>query len=92
MIRSCEGRVECLGYASFLARREPVLRRWFERLEREIAEIAASADGPSRRLVELQHALVDLFRELDPQPTRYADEALKRRSLGKGVRTNVSLA
>ena len=75
MIASADGGVECLGYASFLERREPEFRRWFERLEKEIGEISES---PNRRLTELQHALVDLIRELDPQALRYSDEVLEK--------------
>lgn len=75
MIATTNGRVECLGYASFLERREPEFRRWFERLEKEIGEIA---EAPNRRVIELQHALVDLIRELDPQSLRYSDEVLEK--------------
>jgi hypothetical protein len=77
MIRREDGRAECLGYAGFLECRDADFRRWFTRLETELAELANS-DTPNKRLVDLQHALVDLIRELDPQRTRYADEALQK--------------
>jgi hypothetical protein len=64
-----------LGYAAFLERTEPSFRRWFARLEDEIDELAHS---PNLRLVELQHALIDLIRELDPEGTRYSNEVLQK--------------
>ncbi len=75
MVATANGRVECLGYASFLERREPEFRRWLERLETEIGEIA---ERPNRRVIELQHALIDLIRELDPQSLRYSAEVLQK--------------
>jgi hypothetical protein len=64
---------QCIGYATFLGRDEREFRCWFTRLEGELDELAKE---PNQRLVELQHALVDLIRELDPQQLRYTDEAL----------------
>jgi hypothetical protein len=65
----------CIGYAGFLERHDPGFRRWFARLEREVVELA---NGPNRRILELQHALVDLIRELDPGGMRYPDEVLRK--------------
>lgn len=75
MIDRDEGPAQCIGYATFLERKDPAFRRWFSRLEAEIDEVAGR---PNRRIVELQHALVDLIRELDPQAMRYSDEALRK--------------
>jgi hypothetical protein len=66
---------QCVGYAKFLEHNQPAFRRWFARLESEIAEVA---NAPNRRLVELQHALVDLIRELDPEAMRYSDDVLRK--------------
>jgi hypothetical protein len=74
MIEREGDRIQCLGYASFLEREEPAFRRWFSRLEAEINEVAQEANP---RLIELQHALVKLIRELDPQAMRYSDEMLR---------------
>jgi hypothetical protein len=74
MIEREGDRIQCLGYASFLEREEPAFRRWFSRLEAEINEVAEEANP---RLIELQHALVKLIRELDPQAMRYSDEMLR---------------
>jgi hypothetical protein len=73
MIESDADRVHCLGYAGFIGRRETTFRSWFERLE---TDIDALARGTTPRLLELQHALVDLIRELDPQGLRYSDDDL----------------
>jgi hypothetical protein len=73
MIAPAADRVQCLGYAGFMARREPEFRNWFTRLE---ADIDTLARGTTPRLRELQHALVDLVRELDPQGLRYSDDVL----------------
>lgn len=75
MIERDGDRLQCLGYAGFLERQEPAFRRWLERLESEIPEIEKA---PNLRLIELQHALVDLVRELDPQAMRYPDDVLQR--------------
>lgn len=78
MIHEHNGRVECLGYAAFLNTGDGDVRRWFTRLESELSELAADGNAPKRRLVELQHALVDLIHELDPQRMRYSDETLSK--------------
>lgn len=75
MIAVADGRVQCLGYAGFTARREPAFRSWFSRLE---ADIDTVAHGANPRLHQLQHALVDVIRELDPQGLRYADKDLQK--------------
>jgi hypothetical protein len=75
MIEPNTGASQCVGYARFLEYEERGLRRWFARLENDLAEVA---NKPNPRLVELQHALVDLIRELDPQAVRYSDEALRK--------------
>jgi hypothetical protein len=41
---------QCIGYATFLEREDRAFRRWFARLEKEIAEVASR---PNRRLIEL---------------------------------------
>lgn len=65
--------IQCIGYAAFAEGELPASGPWFKRLEADIEEIATT---PNRRLVELQHALVDLVRELDQNKIRYADEEL----------------
>jgi hypothetical protein len=73
MIERDGDQAQCVGYASFLERQEPEFRRWFDRLR---ADIDALGRERSPRLVALQHALVDLIRELDPHALRYSDAIL----------------
>ena len=68
-------RGQCLGYAGFMGRRELAFRGWLKRLE---ADIETLAHETTPRLLELQHALVDLIRELDPKGLRYPDDVLGR--------------
>lgn len=75
MIERDGDRLHCLGYAAFLDRDEAAFGRWLGRLERDIAEIATTRNA---RLAKLQHGLVDLIRELDPERVRYADDALQK--------------
>jgi hypothetical protein len=74
MIDTVSGQPRCIGYASFMGRRESSFRSWFERLESDIAEISS---GANPRLLQLQHALIDLIRELDPQGLRYPEEVAR---------------
>lgn len=75
MIDRDEDQAQCIGYATFLERKEPSFERWFARLENDIAEVATN---PNSRMVELQHALVDLIRELDPEATRYSNDMVQK--------------
>jgi hypothetical protein len=61
----------CIGYASFLECGEASFTQWFSRLEGDIDEIARVHNA---RLFEIQHALVDLIEELDPEALRYPRE------------------
>lgn len=73
--------VQCIGYAAFTQNDLPASLPWFRRLEADIEEIATT---PNPRLVELQHALVDLVRELDQDEIRYPDEELGKVDLAPG--------
>jgi len=65
-------RLETLGYTAFVVRRrdDPDFARWFERLADDIALLAREPDAGTRRIVGLQHALVDLMEFLDPDCER----------------------
>jgi hypothetical protein len=76
MIDRSDGQVNCVGYASFVERRDSGLRNWLARLESELSKCVT--DGPNTRLIELQHGLVDLIRELDPARVRYSDDVLRK--------------
>jgi hypothetical protein len=72
--------IQCIGYAAFTQNELPASLPWFRRLEADIEEIATT---PNRRLVELQHALVDLVRELDQDKIRYPDKELGKVALSE---------
>jgi hypothetical protein len=63
-----EVRSDCLGYATFTSKLEdkddPVFRRWFATLNRDL-EVLATSRARSSRIIAVQHALVDLLQFLD---------------------------
>jgi hypothetical protein len=67
---------QCIGYAAFTTRlqQEASFARWFKPLEGDIRELAASPSPDHRRLVALQHALLDLIDFLDDPPARFPQE------------------
>jgi hypothetical protein len=73
---------QCIGYAAFSARldRDPAFAHWFASLEQDIRRLAADPDPDPdhRRLVALQHALLDLIDFLDDPPTRFPAEQRSR--------------
>jgi hypothetical protein len=75
MIDRGNGEPQCLGYASFVEQRDSKFGPWLTRLEGNLEEITTK---PNRRLVELQHALVDLIDVLDPQHVRYSEAVLRK--------------
>jgi len=74
MIRSENGSLSCIGYASFVEAQEKDFRRWFNQLEKDIDFLAKHLTEHSERLVRLQHALIDLLGYLDPDCVRFADQ------------------
>jgi hypothetical protein len=77
-----KGRLECIGYAEFVARlQEPEFARWFARLSADIELMAGAPGRHLDRLVALQNVLVDLVDFLDPQHTRLP--AADRRKLSR---------
>jgi hypothetical protein len=70
MIDSSNGKLVCRGYASFLEHRDE-LKTWLDPVERDML---ALDDGGRKRLVEVQHLLLRLVRELDPEQVRYPFE------------------
>jgi len=67
---------QCIGYATFIAKlvQEPSFARWFEKLEDDVRQLAAEPSPRYARLVDLQHALMDLIDFLDDPPTRFPRE------------------
>jgi len=70
MIESVDGKISCLGYASFIERRL-TMEEWLTPLEHDLEHLQ---EGGRKRLTELQHMLVQLVRKLDDQQKRYPFE------------------
>lgn len=72
MIVEENGRILCMGYATFRARCDDTFAPWCERLRGELGSDPAQA-----RLVEVQHLLCDLIKLLDDRQVRYNPEDLQ---------------
>lgn len=67
-------RTDCMGYAAFtrtLADRSGELSTWFGPLLHSIDRLATTQRG--HRMLELQHALIDLIDQLDPAQVRFPE-------------------
>lgn len=62
---------QCMGYAAFVGNRSPEFRRWFDPLAKDLERLASDISAGEKRLVSLQHALVDLIDFLDPECVRF---------------------
>ena len=78
MIQSLNGDLLCIGYASFVEVTESSSRRWFKQLEKDIDILSKNLPENSRRLVQLQRALIDLLDYLDPDCIRFAKQYRSR--------------
>jgi hypothetical protein len=65
------GALGCMGYAEFVDRQEESFRRWFRKLEHDVDILSKELPACADRLVQLQHALIDLLDYLDPQCIRF---------------------
>jgi hypothetical protein len=73
MITSTEGRGECLGYASFIDRRD-TMKEWLDPVKHDLENI----DGGGRqRLTKIQNLLQVLVTQLDEKQMRYPFEINK---------------
>jgi hypothetical protein len=73
MIISADGKLSCLGYASFIEHRA-TMQEWLCPLENAFEHLE---DGGRKRLTELQHLLLDLVKQLDDKRKRYDFEMSK---------------
>ena len=66
-------RWQCVGYATFCSKldRDESFRPWFERLDRDLHELAAGPGEARARLAALQNALIDLLDFLDEPAIRF---------------------
>jgi hypothetical protein len=71
-------RYQCIGYAAFVMRLETdsAFARWFQRLSDEAVKLADPAPGQLDRLIDIQHALIDVIRFLDPGGLRFPGSPL----------------
>jgi hypothetical protein len=67
MIVSADGKLTCLGYASFLDQRA-TMNEWLQPIENAFEHLQ---DEGRKRLVELQHLLLELVKKLDDKQKRY---------------------
>ena len=67
MIESADGKLTCLGYASFIERRS-TMAEWLDPIAHDLQDIG---EAGCKRLTKLQHLLLALVRTLDDQQKRY---------------------
>jgi hypothetical protein len=67
MIESADGKLTCLGYASFIERRS-TMAEWLDPVAHDLQDINKKG---CERLTELQHLLLRLAKTLDDQQKRY---------------------
>jgi hypothetical protein len=64
---------EVIGYADFVTRRQsPEFARWFQKLDADTRQLAASGGRPDR-LIDVQHQLIGLLAFLDPENQYFPD-------------------
>jgi 3-methyladenine DNA glycosylase AlkD len=65
----------CIGYAEFVAKLDdPGFARWFTRLEGSIDLLVEEHGKHNERLIELQHALIDLVDLIDPEHVHISEK------------------
>jgi hypothetical protein len=77
MIGEWRGTPACVGNLEFLKRRDDELKRWMDRLEGDLAQLARNG-AADPRLEVVQHLLVELIETLDPDHIRYPAAQLQR--------------
>ena len=75
MIVEESGPKTCVGYARFVELYDDRMRRWLERIERNLRAGAGSNDY---RLSRIQNDLVNLVQKLDPKQLRYVHYEMER--------------
>ncbi len=80
------GRWQSLGYASFCSKldQDKSFRRWFERLDHDVRELASGPGEARPRLATLQNALIDLLDFLDEPAVRFPRHLRSRTDDGAG--------
>jgi hypothetical protein len=73
MIVTSDGNMSCIGYSTFLER-YPTMQEWLEPFLHALEHLG---DGGRKRLMELQHLLIELVRRLDEKQKSYPFELKK---------------
>lgn len=76
------GQRQCIGFATFVDKRAAgEFGAWFDSLSADVDRLAEDVEGHGGRLVDLQHALVDLVDFLDPDHERFVTRHRSRIAL-----------
>jgi hypothetical protein len=65
----------CIGFAAFLQGRNPAVDRWLDPLRDDIKAMATNLKPFENRLVQVQHALINILEFLDPAFVRFPRES-----------------
>jgi len=68
----------CMSYAEFFQNRDENFQYWLAPLRGHLEILSKDLESHSHKLVELQHALIDLIDFLDPNDIRYPAEKRKK--------------
>jgi len=73
----------CLGYATFLKNRDENIDHWLDPLREDVKKMAKNVQPYEKRLISIQHALIDLLMFLDPEYVYFPRES--RSKIGKSA-------
>jgi hypothetical protein len=68
------GLCRCIGFATFMSSRNPVIDQWLDPLRDDLRSLAVRAVPSAERLGLLQHSLIDLLECLDPHHVRFPEK------------------
>lgn len=71
MIEHQNSSCRCKGFADFLNNQNPQLNHWLDPLRDDIQQMASHLQPFERRLVNIQHSMIDLLDFLDPTFIRF---------------------
>ncbi len=73
----------CIGYAAFLKDRKDNIDHWLDPLREDVKKMAKNVQPYEKRLISIQHALIDLLKFLDPEYVYFPSES--RSKIGKSA-------
>ena len=71
MLDRATGVPRCMGFATFLQDRKPTIDHWLDPLREDVKRMSTDFKPFEGRLVNMQHALIDLLQFLDPEFVRF---------------------